>query len=960
MRATILLIAFIFLSLSGYSQNLQLSVDGVVNGNYCVPSTSTQLTVTLRITPGNCGGGNYNINWGDGKTQDATQNSVTHVYDLRTFQQATGVSRFPLTISVANNNCTQTFPFYFIKAPRAAATVQASCSGAPVAFINNSLPQGQTGVTYKWEFSDGQSSTEYSPFLEFSSNGTYTLTVSTPQCGSNSVSGSFQLRPLPEAKFEAVGFTEKEGELIVCQSDSAVLQLDGGSSLNHNAYTWSVSGGQYDRVSPNLTSRFAKINLKEEKEYTVTLNVRHTACVASQTSISKKFRVVKDDVPKLTPQPDACQPIEYKVPTIVANTSYTINGAEFNPAQSQPLGYSSQPYIVTARLTNSCGSQVVSDTFKIEQIQQVSILNVEDEIGVCVNSDEIVLETNTDDGIWKGGTPQDGKMIFDPKTIGVYELIYYKGSGLCYVGDTVTIRVNNDKLDKINFTPDVTSGCKSANITFSIEEAEDKNYSYEWNFGNGQTATGYAPPPQLYENDSREKKTFLPLLKVDNGCVAVTSSYPLEIHAEIKAELGIDSTTIRCDNSPILFSNRSTGHEKILSIWDFGDGTIRTTPSDTVYHLFPATGGPVFNVKLKVEGACGNDETEVKIRVSPEVHALFTMPDQVCPGEQVVFKDATVPAPDRWVWTFGDGNVSSDANPVHTFAEPNKEYKVVLTAYTACGTDTISRIIKTTTSPEASFELSSNISCKDSEVNFINSSDPQLGFIWDFGDGTLDSVNFSPNYAYSTEGVKEVSLMVYAGSKACNNSTKKAIKINPALTVDFEVSNQGTICAPGPVILANRSQNANTYEWYFNDQLTTQVESPAIPLPNGTYTVKLVASYNGNCRDSLELPMAFTLEPCELNIPEAFTPNNDKFGDNYTFFGSGIQKINFLKIRNRWGEVIFEMFDVPPGSQQPGESWDGTVNGVHAPADTYVYEAEITYIDNSVSDKLRGNFYLVR
>src|SRR5690606_11650348 len=149
---------------------------------------------------------------------------------------------------------------------------------------------------------------------------------------------------------------------------------------------------------------------------------------------------------------------------------------------------------------------------------------------------------------------------------------------------------------------------------------------------------------------------------------------------------------------------------------------------------------------------------------------------------------------------------------VYTFAEPNKEYKVVLTAYTACGTDTISRIIKTTTSPEASFELSSNISCKDSEVNFINSSDPQLGFIWDFGDGTLDSVNFSPNYVYTTEGVKEVSLMVYAGSKACNNITKKAIKINPALTVDFEVSNQGTICAPGPVILANRSQNANTYE----------------------------------------------------------------------------------------------------------------------------------------------------
>lgn len=960
MKAPILLIAFIFLSLSGYTQNLQLSVDGVANGIYCLPSSSTQLTVTLRINPGNCGGGNYNINWGDGKSQDATQNNVTHIYDLRTFQQATAVSRFPLTISVTNNNCTQSYPFTFVKAPRAAVTVQASCSGAPVAFINSSVPQGENGVTYQWEFSDGQTSTDYSPFLEFSSNGTYKLTVTTPQCGSNSVTGSFNLRPLPVARFDAAGFTEKDGELIVCLSDSAILSLDGGTSQNHNAYTWAVSGGQYDRVSANLTSRLAKINLKEEKEYTVTLSVRDNACVASQTSVSKKFRVIRDAVPKLTPQPDACQPLEYKVPSIVSNTRYTINGNEFNPAETQQLGFSGQPYIITASLTNSCGSQVVSDTFKIEQIQPVSILNVDDEIGVCVNSDQIILETNTDDGIWKGGTPEDGKLVFDPVRIGVYELIYYKGSGACYVSDTVTIRVNNDKLDKVNFTPNVNSGCKSANITFTIDDAEDNNYAYEWNFGNGQTATGYAPPPQLYENDSREKKTFLPLLKVDNGCVFVTSSTAIEIHAEIKAELGIDSTTIRCDRSPILFSNRSTGHDKAMSVWDFGDGTIRTTPNDTVYHLFPATGGPNFNVKLKIAGACGNDETSVQVRVSPEVHALFTMPDQVCPGEQVVFKDATVPAPDRWVWTFGDGNVSSDANPTHTFTDPNKEYKVVLTAYTACGTDTISRIIKTTTAPMAAFDFSSEISCKNSEVSFMNDSDPQLGFIWDFGDGNKDSVNFSPQYAYTTEGVKEVSLMVYAGTKACNNTVTKSIRINPELMVGFELANQGIICAPGPVVLSNLSQNANTYEWYFNEKLVTQVENPAIPLANGTYTVKLVASLNGNCKDSLELPLAFTLEPCELNIPEAFTPNNDKFGDNYTFFGNGIQKINYLKIRNRWGEVIFEMYDVPSGSQQPGESWDGTVNGVPAPADTYVYEAEITYIDLSVSNKMRGNFYLVR
>lgn len=960
MKTLIIFIPVFFLSLLGYSQTLQLSVNGVTDGIYCVPGTSTQLTITLRITAGNCGG-NYSINWGDGSNQQETsQTSVTHLYDLRTFQQATAVSRLPITISVSNNGCNAEYSFAFVKSPRAAVTVQASCSGAPVAFVNNSIPQGETGISYKWEFSDGQTSTEYSPFLRFNNDGTYRLTVTTPSCGSNTASGSFTLRPLPEAKFEATGFTEKDGEFVACLSDSAVVTLDGGTSLNHNAYTWTVSGGSYDIVSTNLTSRIAKINLKEEKEYTVTLSVRHSACVASQVSTSRKFRVIRDAVPKLTPQPDACQPLEYKVPEIVTNTHYAINGTEFNPAETQHLGFSGQPYIVTASLSNSCGSQVVSDTFKIEEIEPVSILNVGDEIGVCVNSEKITLETNTSDGLWKGGTPENGRLIFNPDKIGVYELIYYKGSGACYVGDTVTIRVNNNVLPKVSFTPSETSGCMSANITFNIDEPRNEHYAYQWDFGNGQTSSEYAPPTQFYENTGKEKRTFLPLLKVDNGCVNETSSNVIEIHADIKADIGIDSTTIRCDLSPILFSNRSTGHEKALSEWDFGDGSVRTTANDTLYHLFPATGGPEFTVKLKITGACGNDETEVNVRVSPEVHALFTMPDLACPGEEVTFKDASVPTPDRWVWTFGDGSVSSEANPKHTFAEANKEYTVLLTAYTACGTDTMSKIIKTTSSPVAGFDFSSQFSCENAEVAFLNSSDPQLGFLWDFGDGSIDSVNFSPRHAYASEGVKEVTLMVYAGSKACNNTLKKPIRINPQLSIDFEVTNQGTICAPGPVILKNLSRNANKYEWYFNDKLTTEVENPAIPLANGTYSVKLVASLNGVCKDSLELPLAFTLEPCEVQIPEAFTPNNDRFGDHYTFFGNGIQKINYLKIRNRWGEVIFEMHDVPAGSQQPGESWDGTFNGTPAPADTYVYEAELTYIDNSVSDRMRGNFYLVR
>jgi hypothetical protein len=49
-----------------------------------------------------------------------------------------------------------------------------------------------------------------------------------------------------------------------------------------------------------------------------------------------------------------------------------------------------------------------------------------------------------------------------------------------------------------------------------------------------------------------------------------------------------------------------------------------------------------------------------------------------------------------------------------------------------------------------------------------------------------------------------------------------------------------------------------------------------------------------------------------------------------------------------------------PGSQQPGESWDGNFGGKEMPADMYVYEADVLYIDQKKSEKLRGNIYLAR
>jgi gliding motility-associated-like protein len=68
-------------------------------------------------------------------------------------------------------------------------------------------------------------------------------------------------------------------------------------------------------------------------------------------------------------------------------------------------------------------------------------------------------------------------------------------------------------------------------------------------------------------------------------------------------------------------------------------------------------------------------------------------------------------------------------------------------------------------------------------------------------------------------------------------------------------------------------------------------------------------------------------------IPTAFSPNNDGINDNFTIFATNPTAFN-LKVYNRWGQVIFESFDIQ-------HTWNGTYQGEAVPMDSYVYTLEV-------------------
>ncbi|NJK82498.1 MAG: T9SS type A sorting domain-containing protein [Saprospiraceae bacterium] len=65
--------------------------------------------------------------------------------------------------------------------------------------------------------------------------------------------------------------------------------------------------------------------------------------------------------------------------------------------------------------------------------------------------------------------------------------------------------------------------------------------------------------------------------------------------------------------------------------------------------------------------------------------------DYIAVNNQVTFADSSRNAA-SYLWDFGDGNTSTGANPVHTYASPNI-YRVIQRVTNECNTDTTSRLI---------------------------------------------------------------------------------------------------------------------------------------------------------------------------------------------------------------------------------------------------------------------------
>lgn len=192
--------------------------------------------------------------------------------------------------------------------------------------------------------------------------------------------------------------------------------------------------------------------------------------------------------------------------------------------------------------------------------------------------------------------------------------------------------------------------------------------------------------------------------------------------------------------------------------WDFGDGG--TSKVQSPLHTYYEAG--YYSVTLTVDGPDGSDTETVEDYIQV-VEVDFTAdPMNGYRPLEVQFSDQSEGSIVSWAWHFGDGGISEDQNPVHTYHEVG-QYKVTLTVVTERGAvaskNKIAYIQALESPPVADYFAHSETFVGHSEAFTDRSSGTIESWAWNFGDGTTSELK-SPSHVYATAGDYTVSLTV--------------------------------------------------------------------------------------------------------------------------------------------------------------------------------------------------------
>jgi hypothetical protein len=221
-------------------------------------------------------------------------------------------------------------------------------------------------------------------------------------------------------------------------------------------------------------------------------------------------------------------------------------------------------------------------------------------------------------------------------------------------------------------------------------------------------------------------------------------------------------------------------------------------------------------------------------------------------------------------------------------------------------------------------------------------------------------VYLSPNFPISIGGGKH--FITYIDRVGCEYTDSFFVFEPAPITVVFdpptvEIELGDTLYRLIPIITG---ANVDTFVWKPAERLSDpkQLEPFVRTFESQKYTLTVYDANGCSAAGSVTV----IIDPNRnVYIPNVFVPGNTRGLNDYfnPNVGLGVEVVNFMRIFDRWGNLMYERTNFYPDNNNLAEGWDGRYKGQYVQPGVYLYVIEVKFLDGRTL-LYRGDVTVIR
>jgi gliding motility-associated-like protein len=724
--------------------------------------------------------------FGDGSLNDNNQNP-SHTY------QAPGVYTVELSATAQNCSSSGTMDVTVHPNPVADFNVQNGCIGINTDFTDQSNVALGAITQWAWDFGDGNISNQQNPSHVYIADGTYnvSLTVTTDQNCTDVFTSSVTVYPPPVADFT---FMDD------CMDD-AIVFTDQSTVSSGNIVQWGWDFG--DGSAPNLNQDPSHI-YSSSGVRNVTLGVvTDNGCPGT---VTHQVTVFPEPVADFS-FTDECKGASTTFQDLSTVSSGTIDswdwdlddGATEIQQNFSHLYPNAGIYNVSLTVTtnNGCTDEIIHpvEVFDLP-VADFSFQDVCQNIAASFIDNSTIPTGTISDWLWDFGdlqtsVLQDPTHNYNPDGTYTVTLTVSSGAGCSNQIQQDIIIYSVPVADFTN-----TNACDGYATDFTDQStvANANITNWIWLFGDGNNGN-QQNPSHNYTGFGIYNTTLT--VTTDDGCMN-SITQPVTVYASPVPDF---TATDVCHNLATDFTNASTLGQGVITNTDWNFDDTQTSAQNSPQHIYALPN--TYNVTLVTTTDNGCTEQITKpVTVFPlPVVAFISNFTEGCEPLRIAFFDQSTILPTdilaQWNWSFGDGNSSTQQNPVNVYTQEGL-YDVTLTVTSGNGcstTFTNTDMITVWPKPVAGYSYDPmRVSILEPMITFTDESIGATEWFWDFGDAN-NSIAQNTIHHYRDTGNYNVEQRVFNGF-GCSDTVSHTVIIDPDFIFyipnSFTPNNDGT------------------------------------------------------------------------------------------------------------------------------------------------------------------------